>query len=129
MRISQALIDEVIAHARDDAPNECCGMLGGRDGRATTVYRGVNKFASPMRFEIDYELGILSQIDAADEELVGIYHSHPKTAAEPSQTDINLATKSWPDPLWLICSLEGEPVVRAFQIRDNKSEEVELVVD
>lgn len=129
MRISAELRDELIAHAREDAPNECCGMLGGRDDTVTTVYRGVNKQASPMRFEIEYELGMLNRIEAAGEEHLAIYHSHPKTPAEPSQTDINLATRQWPDPLWVICSLQGpEPVVRAFRIRDHEVEEVELDV-
>ena len=71
----------------------------------------------------------MNAIEDDGEELVGIYHSHTKSEAYPSQTDINLA-ENWPDPLYLICSLENsdEPVVRAFAIRDGAVEEVELDV-
>ena len=54
------------------------------------------------------------------------YHSHPRSPAEPSQTDINLA--QYPDWLYLIVSLEAEPVVRAWWIRDGRVEEEELDV-
>ena len=53
MKISQALIEEMVAHARADLPNECCGMLGGDDSRATTLYRAANAEASPLRYSID----------------------------------------------------------------------------
>jgi proteasome lid subunit RPN8/RPN11 len=61
--------------------------------------------------------------------VAAIYHSHTKSPAEPSQTDINLA-QNWPDPVYLICSVAGpEPTVRGFAIRDRRVEEVELVVE
>ena len=65
----------------------------------------------------------------AGEELVAIYHSHPNSPAEPSQTDINLA-EGWPDTVWIICSLADreEPVLRAFAIDGDAVEEVELAV-
>ncbi len=53
MRISQTLIDEMVAHAREDLPNECCGMVGGSDGEATEVIRVANAAASPLRYEMD----------------------------------------------------------------------------
>ena len=53
MRIAQSLIDEIVAHAREDLPNECCGMVGGVDGEARTVYRVENAAASPLRYEMD----------------------------------------------------------------------------
>ena len=53
MRISQSLIDEMVAHARADLPNECCGMVGGADGEASVVVPVVNSAASPLRFEMD----------------------------------------------------------------------------
>jgi [CysO sulfur-carrier protein]-S-L-cysteine hydrolase len=130
VRIARELIDEIVAHARAETPNECCGIVGGRDGRATTVYRGENEFASPLRFSIADPLGHVNAVERAGEELVGIYHSHTKSEAYPSQTDVNLA-QWWPDPLWLICSLADPeaPVVRAFAIRDERIDEVELDVD
>ena len=50
MRIPQSIYDELIAHANEDAPNECCGLIGGSDGSAETVYRAVNSEASPLRY-------------------------------------------------------------------------------
>jgi [CysO sulfur-carrier protein]-S-L-cysteine hydrolase len=130
VRIARDMLDEIVAHAREDAPNECCGLIAGADGQATRVHRARNEFASPMRFNVHPQdlIRITTEIEDGGEELVGIYHSHPRSDAFPSQTDVNLAA-NWPDPLWLICSLaDSEPVVRAFSIRDGKVEEVELDV-
>ncbi len=129
MRISRRLHDEIVAHAREDAPNECCGLLGGRDGEITSVHRAENLFASPLRFEVANPVKLLNRIEDSGEELAGIYHSHTRSEAYPSQTDVNLA-RGWPDPLWFICSLADadEPVVRAFAIRDGNVAEVELEV-
>ncbi len=52
MKISQTLADEIIAHALEDRPNECCGMISGKDGEATEVFRGFNEMASPFSFKI-----------------------------------------------------------------------------
>jgi [CysO sulfur-carrier protein]-S-L-cysteine hydrolase len=133
LRIPGQLVDEIVAHAREEVPNECCGIVGGRDGDATTVYRARNEFASPTRFQIETredQPRIMHEIEESGEELVGIYHSHTKTPAMPSQTDINLA-EWWPDQVWLICSLADpeRPDVRGFSIRDGTVEEVELDVE
>jgi proteasome lid subunit RPN8/RPN11 len=131
MRIAKDLIDEIVAHSRDDLPNECCGLMGGRDGEFTSVHRARNAAATWLRYELhpSDQLRIMNALDDSGEELAGIYHSHTKSEAYPSQTDINLA-EGWPDPLYLICSLENpdEPVVRAFEIRDGGVREVDLDV-
>jgi [CysO sulfur-carrier protein]-S-L-cysteine hydrolase len=129
MRIAQELLDEIVAHAREEAPNECCGLMGGADGRATSVHRAENLYPSPLRFEVANPVPLLRAIEEAGEELVAIYHSHPRSAAYPSQTDVNMA-RGWPDPLWVICSLEAPdaPVVRAFAIRDDQVDEVAVEV-
>ncbi len=131
MRISEELIGEIVAHARDDLPNECCGLIGGNDGEMTSVHRARNAAATWLRYEVhpSDQFRIMERLEESGEDLVGIYHSHTKSEAYPSQTDINLAD-GWPDPLYLICSLEhpDDPVVRAFAIRDGAVEEVELDV-
>ncbi len=132
MRIERRLIDEIVAHAREDAPNECCGLVGGSDGAAATIYRTRNEFASPMRFNIhpsDLFRVVEREMPEAGEDLVAMYHSHPVSEAAPSQTDINLA-EGWPGVVWLICSLADDdaPVVRAFLIEGTSAEEVELAV-
>jgi proteasome lid subunit RPN8/RPN11 len=132
MQFDTAVLEEIADHAREDLPNECCGMIAGKNGRATSVYRARNAFESPLRYRVDdrdlFRI-VERDIPDADEELVGIYHSHPGSEAYPSQTDINLAD-GWPDPLYLICSLADpeNPVTRAFAIRDGGVAEVELAV-
>lgn len=125
--ITGRLIDEIVAHAREDAPNECCGLVGGRDGVATSVRRAENLFASPMRFEVGDLPRLLREVEESGEELLGMYHSHPRSEAYPSQTDINLAG-GWPGTAWLICSLmePDEPVVRAFTIEGTEVDEISL---
>jgi proteasome lid subunit RPN8/RPN11 len=131
MRIARPLLEEIVSHARDEAPNECCGMVAGADGRATSVHRARNAEASPLRYVIHPtdQFEIITEIEERGEEVAAIYHSHTKSPAEPSQTDINLA-QNWPDPVYLICSLaDSEPTVRGFVIHDGRVEEVELVVE
>ena len=131
MRIARALIDEIASHAREDLPNECCGMVGGTGDEARTVYRAENAEASPLRYSIDAaeQFRLMRAIEDAGEELLAIYHSHTKSAAYPSQTDVNLA--GWPDAVYLIASLAGPraPELKGFWIRDGKISEAELVVE
>lgn len=131
MRIARSLLDEIVAHAREDVPNECCGMVSGRDGEATRVYPARNAEASPFRYTIhpQDQFRITMEIEDRGEDIAAIYHSHTKSPAEPSQTDINLA-ENWPEPLYVICSLADpdEPQVRAFEIRDGGVREVGLDV-
>jgi len=131
MKISQQLIDEMVAHAREDLPNECCGMIGGRDGEAARVVRVQNAAASPLRYEMDPQgqYDALKAIEDAGEELIGIYHSHTRSAAYPSQTDVNEA-RMWPEQAYVIVSLEDEeaPDVKAYDLADLKIADVELDV-
>jgi [CysO sulfur-carrier protein]-S-L-cysteine hydrolase len=133
MKIAQSLIDEIVAHAREDLPNECCGMVGGGDGEARTVYRARNEFESPLRFGVDSSdlFRILQkEMPGRGEDLVAIYHSHTKSPAYPSQTDVNMAHGSWPDAMWIIVSLEDEtkPDIKAFWLKDLTISDGELVV-
>jgi [CysO sulfur-carrier protein]-S-L-cysteine hydrolase len=129
MKIPQALIDEMVAHAREDLPNECCGMIGGREGEATSVVRVKNSAASPLRYEMDPQgqFDALKAIEGAGEELIGIYHSHTRSAAYPSQTDVNEAVM-WPEQVYVIVSLqdEGAPDVKAYDLADLRIADVEL---
>jgi proteasome lid subunit RPN8/RPN11 len=130
MRIAQSLIDEIVAHAREDLPNECCGMIGGADGEARTVYRAENAERSPLRYSIDAaeQFRLMREIEDAGEELVAIYHSHTKSAAYPSQTDVNLA--GWPEAVYLIVSLADPeaPDAKAYWLKDETIADAELVV-
>jgi [CysO sulfur-carrier protein]-S-L-cysteine hydrolase len=129
MRIPRALYDEMVAHARADAPNECCGMIATRDGDAVEVYRAENAAASPLRYEIDgaEQYRIQMAIDDADLDLGAIYHSHTRSEPHPSQTDINLAF--YPEALYVIVGLAGpEPDVKAYEIRDGQVHSAEIIV-
>ncbi len=130
MKIAKDLIDEMVAHAREDLPNECCGMIGGVDGEATSVVRVENAAATPLRYEMDpqAQYNALKTIEDAGAELLGIYHSHTKSAAYPSQTDVNQAV-AWPEQVYVIVSLaEEEADVKAFLLTDLKIADVELDV-
>jgi proteasome lid subunit RPN8/RPN11 len=128
MRISREHIDEIVAHAREEAPNECCGIVASSDGAAVKVFRATNAEASPVRYSLDpreqYE--ITKEIETRGWELGAIYHSHTRSPAYPSQTDVNLAF--YPDALYVIVSLAGEnaPDLRAFKIAGEQIEEVPL---
>jgi proteasome lid subunit RPN8/RPN11 len=129
MRITRDLYDEIVAHARADAPNECCGMIASRDGQAVKVYRAENAAASPLRYEIDgaEQYRIQMAIDDEGLDLGAIYHSHTRTAPYPSQTDINLAF--YPEALYVIVGLAGEePEVKAYEIRDGQVTDARLTV-
>ena len=136
MLIDAALLDDVVAHAREEYDAECCGLLGYRadgDGgtiRAVRVHRARNVFASRKRFEIDGKelLHVLDDFERDGLELGAIYHSHTHTAPVPSQTDINFAA-NWPGLEWVIVGLAGEePEVRCYLIEAGVVREVELRV-
>jgi len=136
MNISHALLEDVIAHAREEYDEECCGMIAyastGADdeSRAMKVHRATNIHASRKRFEIDGKevLRTIDEFEDEDAELGAIYHSHTHTAPYPSQTDINFAG-NWPGLEWVIVGLAGEePEVRCYLIEDGAVREVELRV-
>lgn len=119
LRISQELRRELIAHAHDDLPNECCGMLAGRGDDVTALHRAANTESSPFMYVMSpqEQLRLMEEIDAAGLDLLAIYHSHTRSAAYPSRTDVELAF--YPTLAYLIISLADpdEPEIRAFSIR------------
>jgi proteasome lid subunit RPN8/RPN11 len=130
VRIPRTLWNEIVAHARADAPNECCGMIAARDGVAVAVHRARNAAASPLRYEMDgmEQYRIQTAIEDAGLELGAIYHSHTRSAPEPSQTDVNLAF--YPEALYVIVGVAGdEPDVRAWRIVDGAVSEAALEVE
>lgn len=129
MRISRELHDEIVSHALQDAPDECCGIVATRDGEAVEVFRMENTAHTWMRYEMDnMELyRVVTGIEDAGNDVGIIYHSHTRTDPYPSQTDINLAF--YPDSLYVIVgTATPEPVVRAFKILDGQVEEALLTV-
>jgi proteasome lid subunit RPN8/RPN11 len=131
MRISPQLVEEMVAHAREDLPNECCGMIGGSGGVATKVVRIENEAHSPLRYEMDRQ-GMFDGLKevGGEDGLLAIYHSHTKSPAYPSQTDVNQA-QNWPEQIYVIISLADSenPDVQAFHLADLKIADAELVVE
>jgi [CysO sulfur-carrier protein]-S-L-cysteine hydrolase len=124
------MIDEMVAHARGEAPNECCGLVASSNGDAVRVYRAANAEHSPVKYVVDPrdQIRIQNDIDDNGWDLGAIYHSHTRTEPFPSQTDINLA-RNWPEPLYVIVGVAGDDAdVRAFRIVDGTVTETELDV-
>jgi desampylase len=105
-----AALDSAVAHAREAAPNECCGLLLGRGDEVVRVARTRNIADDPAnRFLIDPADHFVALRMARERglEVAGFYHSHPNSPAEPSARD--LAEFSFPGHLYLIVGLRGEP--------------------
>ena len=116
--LPRSIHDEIIAHALEGAPEEICGILGGRDGVATELVRGRNEATNRiMDYWVDGQT-LLKQFDFEDrgEEMIAIYHSHPVDEAYPSATDARNAF--YPDAVYIICSLlqPDRPVIRAYRL-------------
>lgn len=144
MKISSTLLEELIAHALEDPGNEVCGVIavaaeperggaeqtGDASARAVRVLRAKNRYASPLRFEIEpKELLKLSNTCEELGELGAIYHSHVRSVPYPSQTDINFAA-NWPGVEWVIVGLaaDAQPEVRSYLIEQGQVREVALEV-
>jgi proteasome lid subunit RPN8/RPN11 len=131
MRIARSMVDQIVAQAREEAPNECCGIIGARDGVAVTVFPVRNAAASPLRYEMDPkdQLKVFEALDEAELDVGAIYHSHTRSDPHPSQTDINLAF--YPDAVYVILGVKDpeRDDVRAWRIVDGKVSEAALEVE
>jgi proteasome lid subunit RPN8/RPN11 len=134
VHLDPGLIEAIVRHARADDPNEACGLIIGSapaaDGGVALRFEAVrNRAASPYRFEIDPDdlLRLTIATDDAGEVFWAIVHSHVRSRAYPSPTDVGLAL--YPDALYLIVSLaEAEPAFGAFRIVDGEIHPVEITV-
>ena len=136
LRISQDLVDGMVAHARADHPDEACGIIAGAEGSdtPTRLVPMINADRSPtfFRFDPSEQLEISKQMWAADEEIVVVYHSHTATEAYPSRTDISYAAE--PQAHYLLVSTaasgpdEGPVEVRSYRILDGVVTEEEIEI-
>ena len=134
--LQSAHVHEIISHARDAAPEECCGLIGGAEGNAYTVYRMRNAAADPL---ITYEaapedlFAAQRSMRERGEQLLAIYHSHPRAdTPTPSATDVRLAY--YPSAVYFIVGLGGvQPNLSAFRISESERRwepaEYEVVAD
>jgi len=127
--VPEAIRADIVAHARDHFPRECCGVIAGRDGAITELFRLTNLEEGVTRYLMDEEEFFRTywEIENRGESLLAVYHSHPVTVAYPSQTDIAFAF--WPEAVYLICSLEHPeaPALRGFRIVDGAVREIGVV--
>jgi len=123
------MVDQVLAHARRDHPDEACGVIAGKDGLVTRVIAMANAERSPTfyRFDSREQLRVWREMDDADEVPLVVYHSHTATEAHPSRTDISLASE--PDAHYLLVSTRSEQdEVRSFRIVDGLVTEEDITI-
>ncbi len=131
VRLPAALRDAMVAQARAEAPFEACGVVAGDARHEAVAYRPLPNVAGRLDwFQPDPRALLQATIEIEDGGgvLWGIYHSHPRSPARPSESDIVLA--AYPDSLYLICSLErpDQPELRAWRIQDAVAREVPLTI-
>lgn len=145
LRIDRATYDAIVAHAREDHPDEACGVVAGPEGsdRPERYIPMLNAARSPTFYEFDSGdlLKLYRDMDDRDEVPVVIYHSHTATEAYPSRTDISYASGPMTDPAthYVLVSTrhhgaqtglaDDEVEFRSFRIVDGevREEEVEIV--
>lgn len=131
LKLERRHLKEMLAHALQDDPNECCGILAGRDGRAVKLWRTTNTEHSPVRYNVDPKelLGIYREIERQGWDFFAVYHSHTHSPAYPSPTDMRLA-EPWPETYFIIVSLQdmAHPAARAFKIVKGQVSEAVIEV-
>lgn len=136
-QLSRNQYDRIVAQARAEAPLECCGLIGGRGETALKVYPARNADQSRVHYTIHPQDQMRAERDIEDEhgwEISAFYHSHPRSDAYPSPTDVREAVESGYSEYsrFIIVSLMNpdRPVMRCFWLRGGAiSEEALVVVD
>jgi proteasome lid subunit RPN8/RPN11 len=123
-------LKEIVEQGLREFPNECCGVIAGREGAPVKVFPMKNAVASPVTYRLDgkEQLQVFDAMEEQGLELWAIYHSHTHSEAYPSETDIRLAF--YPDARYLLLSLADRdaPVLRAFSIVEGEVAEEELQI-
>ena len=130
MKITETVRAAMTEHARQALPAECCGLLSGTDGRITDCHplRNVADKPETRYFATPEELfAAMRRIREANQQLLGIYHSHPRTPAYPSASDVEMPF--YPEAVYFIISLEPQLDVRAFRIEGARIASVEVVIE
>lgn len=129
IKIPRSIFDDIIAQTLAEQPRECCGMLGGLDSHAGSRYPLQNRSPEPETryFAAPEDLfDAMRRMRAVNEELIAIYHSHPRGRAYPSETDIELAF--YPEAVYLIIAFDPQTEMRAFRISEKVVTEIAIEV-
>lgn len=128
--IVRRVLDDLLAHAREESPRECCGLLIGRDELVAGSARARNLEQSSVRFQIDPHDHIAAMRAARSSglEVIGFYHSHPRSRAYPSPTDVE--ESGYADAMHAIVGVneDGEQEVRLFTIGASSIVELDFRV-
>ena len=117
----------MVGHARAESPNECCGLLVGTAGTIGEAVATTNTERGPTRYRVDpaEHFALVRRLRGTAADIVGAYHSHPRSPAVPSPSDVAEAIS--PLFLYVIVSLQAaEPDVRAYRIDGTEVREVAL---
>ena len=128
VHITDAVKQGIEAHARRALPTECCGLLSGNNGVITDLHPLRNDADKPETryFATPEDLfAAMRRIRDAEQRLLGIYHSHPRSPAYPSVSDVEMAF--YPEAFYFIISMEPRVDLRAFKIEGARIEEVAVV--
>ena len=115
--LNPLLANEIIEHARQELPNECCGYVTGKDNVCNTVFKMTNVDASPVHFSFDpkEQFNVIKESRKVGEVPIVVYHSHPESPARLSNEDLRLLND--PNMVYLIVSLENNvPDLKAYKI-------------
>jgi len=128
VELDKRFFDEIVEHGMEEFPNEACGLIAAKEGRPVKVFRMRNADASPVSYRLDpkEQLHVFNEIDDEGWELHAIYHTHTHSEAYPSETDRKQAF--YPESKYLLVSLQDRenPVMRAFEIKDDEIVEEDL---
>ena len=128
VEITHGVAAAIEEHARREHPAECCGLLSGSNGMITDIHPLRNDADKPeTRYSATPEelFAAMRSIRESGQALLGVYHSHPRTPAYPSASDVEMAF--YPEAFYFIISLEPSVELRAFKIEECKIEDVEIV--
>jgi proteasome lid subunit RPN8/RPN11 len=129
VELPEDFVDRIVEQARNEAPNEACGLVAARGGAPERLIPMRNADESPVTYRLDprEQLQVFNQLEDEGLDLYAIYHSHTASEAYPSATDIRLAL--YPEASYVLVSLaDQQPVLRAYRILDGDVTEEELVV-
>jgi proteasome lid subunit RPN8/RPN11 len=137
LRLTEDQYRTIVGHCYDGLPNEACWLLIGRvsrgapSGAVSEARPCRNEAASALTYRVDGrdQIAAMRAAEARGEEIVGCWHSHTHTDAYPSPTDVEQA-KWYPEWIYVLVSLRnGDPVLRAYRIRDGEISECQVVLD
>lgn len=131
LTLKKDLLEKIFKQIQEESPNESCGILAGKNGRAEKVYAMANIDKSPSTYFMNpkEQLLVMKDMRNLGLEMVGIYHSHVASPAYPSTHDIEMVF--YPEVSYVIVSLKDKdnPVVRSFKIKEGVITEEEIKVE